>query len=248
MKKGKLFFGLGFILLALVVLLDAFHVLDPMKSAVGDISIIKLLLAVMFLGYAVSQACKRKIEQIFIPLAVAFLLLEENFGALAKPPVDDLVSNWLIIGCAVLLHIGFSVLFSDGGFTVTVHGEQGEEHTEEEYDTVAGKRTRHSSATLTSTVFYIDADTFGTEYVESNLSSTVIRFDNPEKYMGGGELHIENNLGSLVVEIPKEWRFEADIDKFLGSVKIPRENRDLTAPLIRLSIENHLGSVSIQYV
>ena len=248
MKKGKLFFGLGFILLALALLLDAFDALEPIKSAVGEISIVRLLLAFLLVVHVISQISKKKIDQIFISLALVFLLLEKNFGALAKPPVEDLINNWLLIGCAVLLQIGFSVLFSDGFITVTVNGEKGEEHTDEEYDAATGKHTRHSSATLTSTVRYIAADTFGTEYVENNLASTVIRFDSPEKYFGGGVLHLENNLGSIVVEIPKEWRFETDVDKFLGSVQIPRENRDLTAPLIKIFVENNLGSVTLKYV
>ena len=247
MKKGKLFFGLGFILLALAILLDAFDALEPIKSAVGEISIVRLLLAFLLVVHVISQISKKKIDQIFISLALVFLLLEKNFGALAKPPVEDLINNWLLIGCAVLLQIGFSVLFSDGGCVVTIEGA-GERIGEEECDDETGKYTRHSSATLTSTVRYIAADTFGTEYVENNLASTVIRFDSPEKYFGGGVLHLENNLGSIVVEIPKEWRFETDVDKFLGSVQIPRENRDLTAPLVKIFVENNLGAVTLKYV
>ena len=247
MKKGRLFFGIGFVLLALGILLDAFDVLEPIKSAVGEISVVRLLGAFLLLVFVISDITKRKFDSIFIPLALIFILLEKNFGALAKPPVEDLINNWLLLGCAVLFQIAFSILFSDGICTVTIEGA-GEHIEEEECDGETGKHIRRSSATLTSSVRYIAADTFGTEYVENNLASTVIRFDSPEKYLGGGKLHIENNLGSMTIEIPKEWRFETDVEKFLGSVKIPGENRDLTAPLIKIFVENNLGSVTLKYV
>ena len=105
MKKGKLFFGLGFILLALVVLLDAFHVLDPIKSAVGDISIIKLLLAVMFLGYAVSQRIDVWLYHKWWEITTkksgskrAYLWLRNNGSTLISQIINTLIFNLIAFG------------------------------------------------------------------------------------------------------------------------------------------------------
>jgi hypothetical protein len=188
------------------------------------------------------------VKEIFIPLALIFMLLEKNIATVLGLSDPNIINNWLLLGCAVLLQIGFSILFSH--WKVKINFEENTEY-EIEGDGIhasSKSKAKHTKSRFTSSVRYIDGETFGTEWVEGNMASTVIRFENAEKYTGGGTLHLENNLGSMVVELPAIWRFDVDIVNSLGSVVCPSEKGDPTSPLVVIRGENNLGSIHIKSV
>lgn len=232
MKTGKIFWGVGLILVAVALILDALGVLAPITSVVGDISLLAVLAALLLLSYAISKLCSGKVGEIFIPLSLIFMLFEKNIAILCGLNDTNIINNGLLIGCAALLWIGFSILFS------------GHRHERVENGNVRVK----SGSNLTSSVTYIDAASFGEESVENNLGSLVVRFENVDEYKGGGVLDVDNNLGSTVIEVPSSWRFVVNIDNGLGSVSAPSEAGDADAPLLLIKGDNNLGSVSIRFV
>ena len=76
----------------------------------------------------------------------------------------------------------------------------------------------------------------------------MIRFESTDKYTGGGTLHVDNNLGSMVVEVPSSWRFVHNIDNSLGSVAADFDGGNPDGPLLKIEGDNNLGSLSIKYV
>ena len=253
MKTGKLFWGLGIILLAVALLLDGLGVLAPMAEKIGDVSIFALFLVLLLLCHTLSKIRRGKIDDIFVPLALVFMLLEKNIAFWMGREDSDIVNNWLLLGCAVLMQIGFSILFSHSRIKVEI-GDDGDvkidADIEAETEVFVQKRKQHSCKRncFSSCIRYIDAACFGRETIENDLASTVIRFENVGQYTGGGVLYIENNLGSTVVELPASWRFEVDIENSLGSVRYPSEKGDPSMPQVIIRGENNLGSVVIKYV
>ena len=232
MKTGKIFWGLGFILLAITLILDAVGVTVPIESAVGEISLIALLGALLLLSYMISRLVKGKFGEIFVPLAIIFIIFEKNIATFFKLQDQDIINNWLLIGCAILLQIGFGILLSKRKKRGIKYYRDGEVH----------------YANFSSTVRYIDATNFKEEHTENDLGSLVIKFENADKYEGGGILHIDNNLGSTKIEVPSSWRYTYDIDNSLGSVSASNDDGDPAGPLLVIKGENNLGSVSITLV
>ena len=236
MKSEKIFWGLGFILLAVTLLLNAFGVLTPLTSAVGKISFIAIIAGLIFLSYAVNRIIKGKIGEIFVPLSFIFMLFEKNIATLCGLEDENIINNWLLFGCACLLQLGFQIILPKKNRCEfrAVNGD--------------GRKFHRSRSSLDSCVKYIDAESFFEEYIENDLGACTIRFANVEKYAGGGTLHVDNNLGAMSIEVPSSWRFVHDIDNSLGSVSADHDGGNLEGPLLIIKGENSLGALSIEYV
>jgi hypothetical protein len=235
MKLGKIFWGLGFILLAVALILNAVGVLTPFTSFVGEISWLSVLAAILLLAFIIFLIVKGKIGGIFVPLSFIFMLFEKNIAHVCRLEDDNIINNGLVFGCACLLQLGFSILFP-----------------QRRRETKANKKARgnrhRKSSSLSSNVQYIDAESFQDEYIESSLGSCVIRFENVDKYKGGGVLNVENSLGSMEIEVPSSWRFVHNIDNSLGSVSADVDGGNPDGPILKIEGENSLGSLSIEYV
>ena len=235
MKTGKIFWGVGFILVAVAIVLDALGVMAPFASAVGEISLLAVLAAALLVAFIVSRIAEGKIGGIFVPLSLIFMLFEKNIATVIGLSDTNIINNWLLLFCACLLWIGFSILFPGYKRKLKMIKKNGE-------------KTAWSKSELTSSVRYIDASSFGTEWTENNLGSLVVRFENADKYTGGGTLYVENNLGSTVVEVPSSWRLITNMDNSLGSVVTPSDMGDPNAPLLTIKGDNNLGSVVVKFV
>ncbi len=235
MKFNKIFWGIGFILLAVALLLNALGIIAPFTSAIGEVSFIAILGGLLLLSYVIERLIKGKFGEIFLPLALIFMIFEKNIAILCGRDDSNIINNWLLLGCACLLQTGFVILFPP----------KRREH--KSHKKVSGKHHWRSSS-LSSNVKYIDAEFFSEEYIENSLGSCVIKFENADKYTGGGVLTVENSLGSMVIEMPSSWRFIYDIDNSLGSVEADVDGGNPDGPIIKIEGENSLGALSIEYV
>jgi hypothetical protein len=239
MKKGKIIFGLALIFLAVLLILDAFNVLAPLSGIVGEISIWSILLGLILLAFVITRLWKGKISEVFVPLALIFMLFEENISVLFGCVTSNIINNWLVLLIAVLISAGIHMIMNAGKnhfvhTSVTDAGVQ------------ASKRKRAGGSLGHSTV-YIDSETMIPNQVENNLGYCAVYFENPEAYKGNGTLYIENNLGNIKLHIPNAWYAKVDMENNLGGITIPEKN-DPTAPSLYIRGENNLGAVQIVYV
>ncbi len=232
-KTWKLFWGLGFILVAVALVLDALGVLAPIASAVGDVSILAIIAGLFLLCYAVVQLCIGKVGEVFVPLALIFMLFETNIAHIFGIGDDsgNIINNWLLLLCAVMLWIGFGILFSG-------IGRKGKR--------LFINRGANRSGSLGSSVRYIDCDGFKYEEIENDLGTCTVFFENTDKYEGGAVLDIDNDLGSVIINVPENWHVIVKIDNSLGSIQVPKTNA--TGPSLILTGDNDLGSVVIKTV
>ncbi len=243
MKTVRLFWGIGFILLAVVFLLDAMGVLAPITGLVGELSLFTILLGLFILSFTVSRLLKGKIAEIFVPLSILFMLFEKNIAQLLGREDPNLLHNGVVFGCAVLLSIGVSILFSGTGGVIAVKTGKSKKG---DGNTISGTTRGNSKNHLSAGTVYIDAATFQREHMENDLGSLTVRFENAEAYPGGGILYVENNLGSTVIEVPAAWHFQQNIETTLGAVSGGRNGGTPGGPLLTIQGENNLGSVSIR--
>ncbi len=238
MKTGRIFWGVGCILAAVIFILDAVGVMTPFTSAVGEISLPLALVALLFTSYAVSRLIRGKISDVFLPLAVVFMILEKNIAHICGRDDPNLINNWLVLGCAILLSIGFRILFPKKGELVKINiGTD-----------VNSSLGNHLSSNLSSKVEYIDASDFQRKRAENNLGTLTIHFANADRYEGGGEFIIENNLGHTVINVPSSWQFTHSIDNNLGSISAAGQNGNANGPLLAIRGENNLGKITINRV
>ena len=228
----KIFWGLGFVLIAVVLILDALGVLARIISPLGEVSIIALIGGLLLLACVLERIIKGKICEIFIPLSLIFMIFEKNIAHVLGFESNDIINNWLLFGCVCLMQLGFSILFS--GIRRGKRRNRGD-------------RVFESSGSLGSSVKYINCDGFKYEEIENDLGSYTVYFDNVDKYEGGGVLEIDNNLGSMTINVPSGWHIKMDVENSLGGTSIPSEN-NYDGPILTIKGDNNLGSVSIKYV
>ncbi len=232
----KLFWGLGFIIAAVALVLDAFGVFTPFLSAFGEVSILALVGGFLLLCFAISELFKGNLGNFFVPLALIFMIFEKNIAHYFKIGDTDgnIINNWLLLLVAVMLGIGFSILFS--GIKRRRRHKSGCEWN-------LGDNVKVRSS-IGSSVKYIDCEGFKYEAIENDLGACTVFFENVEKYEGDGVLAVENNLGSVVITVPEEWNIVTKIDNSLGGVVAPKPVPG--GPTLTVTGENNLGSISIK--
>ncbi len=231
----KLFWGIGFILVAVALVLDALGILAPISGAIGDVSVIAVIAGLLLLCFTLAMLFRARLGEAVVSLALIFMLFEQNIAYAFKIGDENgnIINNWLLLLCAVMVWIGFSILFS--GIRRKRLGK------------IKGvKINGHRTASIGSSVKYIDCEGFKHEFVENDLGSCVVFFENTDKYVGGGVLHIDNNLGSMVINVPADWVVAVNIDNSLGSVQAPKQVGQ--GPQLSVTGDNNLGSVVIKRV
>lgn len=239
MKTGKIFWGIALILLAVVLLLDAFHVLSPLTGLIGEISVWKIILGLLLLSFVISRLVKRKWSQIFIPLAFIFMLFEENISILCGAVTPELINNWVLFLVAVLLSAGTQILFGANKKHFTKVGVTG--------NTEQMKKSKHAGCSLGHSTVYIDSENMIPNHVENDLGACSVYFENPEAYKGEGTLRVDNNLGAMKIYVPSAWCAKVNVENNLGSITVDEKNHQ-TEPILYICGENDLGSITVSYI
>ena len=93
MKTWKIFFGILFIALAIGLILDAVGVMPVIIDGIGEISVFKIILGIMLVSIVINRIFKLKIGDIFLPLALLFMLFEKNIAYTLKLQDENIINN-----------------------------------------------------------------------------------------------------------------------------------------------------------
>lgn len=236
MKVWKIAIALFCILFAVFGLLEAIGVTPPMESVVGEMSLWRMVCALFLLAIVINFVCKLKVCRTIFFLSLLFMVVEPNIAYVCGVKSGNLINNWLLLLYTVLICIGLSLILG------AIPGRRKMRISVTNGVNVSGKG--YTENNLCSRTVYIDCTTFTEQYMENNMGSTVIRFENADAYTGGGALYIENNLGSVEVCVPENWSVNCQVENNLGGTK-NRANGG-TGPSLTVRGENNLGSIDIK--
>ena len=237
MKTWKIFWGLGFVLAAVLLILDAFGIISPIFATMGGITAWQIIGGLFFFAFTVSRIIKLKISEIFVPLSFIFMIFERNIAYVLGLESENIINNWLLFGCAVLLSIGVGILLPKSLKKDTWSFKINHKNSH---------RTSKGGSGGASTV-YVDCEDFVETSVSNKLGETVVHFENEEHYSGGGILTVDNQLGETVVYVPSSWRVKIDISNNLGAVEQEGKGSE-DGPMLTINGRNSLGAVSIKFV
>ncbi|MBO7170753.1 MAG: hypothetical protein J6W28_06225 [Clostridia bacterium] len=230
MKKSNLFWGLGFLLAATLIILDVIGIIPSLLNAVGEVSVFSLILGFLLLFFIIKQLLKGRLSSIFFPLAFIFMLFEKNIAFLCGLESQDIVNNWLVLLVALLLHLGFAMLLPSRRIL--------RKHK---------KRAVSNNNTLNSATVYVDCASFTPNTVSNRLGECTVYFQNASKYQGEQTLTVSNSLGSMTINVPAAWTAIVDVDNALGSLEAPLYS-DNGGPVLYIKGDNHLGALEIVFV
>lgn len=208
------FFGIVLILGAVVLILEGLHITAGM-----GFTPLKIIGGVLLLAWLIYEIVRLRLSNIFFPIAFLFILFKENIAMwLGKDP-GNFISSWIVLLAALLLTIGFKVLFpSKGG----------------------------SAKKLGNNTIYLDAANLHDQFISDNVGATQLYITNKEAYDGTGVIHIHDNVGNIVLHLPKEWRVFHTSNDIVGVVSIP-ENPDAQDKSITLDISDNVGRIAVVF-
>ena len=243
MKASKILIGLFLIVLAVFLVLDALGVTRPLDSIVGDVSFWQIVGGIALLSVALTSLFKGRIEEIFIPLALVFMIFERNIAFIAGAPEENLINNGVVLLCAVLLSIGLTMILpTRRRFFFIKKGKK----PSQEGDVIIESGSPAFENKLKGSQKYIDCTDFSYQAVSNHLGSVEIYFENTANYKGGGILYVENHLGSVDIHVPADWCVRCEMDNSLGDIDTDGRSNQ-TGPTLTLRGENHLGSIDVCY-
>ena len=203
MKRGRnLFWGLFFIFLALLIILNQLGML-------GQINIISLLISILMLPLIISGIRHRNMSGILFPIAIILILYSKPLGLEKFSPLP-------ILGVALFLSIGLSFFIKPKPyFFESKHiKEMGEDVKEQSEDGIINISTK-----LSSSIKYIDIDNLKKVNIYCSCSGSKVYFDSAK--MNGNEaiVNIEASCSGIELFIPKKWRVENQLNCVISGVE-----------------------------
>lgn len=220
--KSKKTIITALILIAAAILM----ILNGVGVAFGSgIELWRIALGAALLAWLVWVISDKKYHEVFLPLALMFMVFERNIALLFDAKTDNLISNWVLIVAALLLQIGFQMLLP--GVRKTDHSD-----------------VRSSKGKST---FFVDAASLGDYSVVNDLGAASVFIENAEAYRGGGVLNIRNKLGSMQISVPAAWGVTVDVANNMGTVNLPADLA-MGEPKFLITGTNDFGTVTVSRI
>lgn len=237
MRRRKIFWGIFFIVMAMVVVVSKLGILP-------DIGVFSLLATAFLVWMAVDGARHRNFYEIMFAAAFLCIIYDKPLGIEALTP-------WTVLAAALLLSIGLSLLF--GGKA------KRKRSIEFEWDSDGSRGIGSSSEQCSnakvrcennfgSVIRYINSDNFCKASLENNFGSMILYFDNAMIQEDMATVKVENNFGETVLYIPKEWKVQNELEHCFGSINEHGKNMGTSSAELLLKGETNFGNIEIYYV
>lgn len=158
---------------------------------------------------------------------------------------------WTILGIALLVTIGLSIIFhphrnwyhwdwrSDRNFT--------SDWNDDAIDT-SDQSTTVINATMGDTVRYIESDDFKSARIHASMSGVKAYFDKAVIKGDQATIHIEDYMSEVKLFVPKDWQIFNNIDPAMGNVQIFDNNSAHEGPKVYLTGKVNLGGLEVYYI
>lgn len=233
MKHNTWFWGVFFVLAAVFVVVSQF-------ISLAEIGFWSILGAVLLAAVFLQSLIHLNYFGVFLPLALAYWIFQGPLNLIE-------ISPWLLILAAILLSIGFHIIFRKRAKHKYVsHHGQSEHYTVESID----DNNFFFKVSFGAASKYLHAESLKTGQFYCSFGALEVYFDQVALHPEGAEVFIDCSLGEIKLFVPRSWRVIDKLHSGLGSVK--NESRhaaaDVTAPVLTLTGNVSLGAVEIQYI
>ncbi len=202
MKKERLFWGIFFIIRAVLLVISRLEILNT------RISIWMLLLSVIFAATLIKSAIHRSIPGVLFSLAFLCIIYAEPLGITALTP-------WTVLGAALLGSIGAAFLYRperswhqhsthfDGSFS--------------EVETIDGDAMRMESS-FGSSIKYINSEDFRGAGIHCSFGAMKVYFDHAQVPQGQAAVKLDVSFGGVELYIPRSWQVVNQLSAAFGGV------------------------------
>lgn len=240
MKSRRVLWGGFFIASALLLVVNQL-------GYFAGVNLWGLFFTILLIPAIASGLLRRNFFNVFFGIAVLLIIY-------AKPLHITMLVPGTVLAAALLLSIGFSILFNSRYHFGHCHNfgnywrkydHHYEEH--ETVDNVDGNEV-NCCVSMGESCKYIHADSLETGRFECSLGYLKVYFDNVRLHPAGAAIFVDCSLGSMELYIPEEWRVFVNIDSILGNVSEERHINSGAEPALTINGDVHLANLDIRYI
>ncbi len=234
MKNRNWFWGIFFILAAV-------SVIAIQTGSFVEIGIQSLLLGAFLLAIIIASLIRLNAFGVFFPLAFLYMIFWQPLNIVY-------VDYWMVLLAALLVSIGFSIIFGKHHkYRSGCNGSKKDwNRTSESID----DNNPNISIRFGSAGKYLHADNLQGGRFDVSFGELEIFFDEVQLSPEGTEIYVNCSLGSLILNVPKQWRIKENIHVTLGELtnKVRQTNPEENAPNLTISGNLKLGNIEIRYI
>lgn len=237
MKHNNWFWGVFFVLAAVLV------IVSQVTTSFAQIGFWSILAAVLLAAVFIQSLIHLNYFGVFLSLALAYWIFQTPLNLY-------IISPWLLLLAAVLISIGFHIIFSRSSKHRYVKRhctcDDDEWTTIEEID----DNNPYIKVSFGASSKYLHADALKSGQFYCNLGELKVYFDQVQLDPGGAEIFVDCSLGAINLYFPKTWRVVNKLHGSLGGVNEDSRRSEPApdAPQLTVTGNVSLGVVEIFYV
>lgn len=198
MKRKNIFWGLFFIISAVLIILNQFDLLP-------SINIFKLMITLLLIPVILYSIKIRCFSTAIFSLAIICIMFDEVLG------IENL-TPWPILGVALFLSIGLSFIFPHKHTDGSVHYEknwqnEASEDSDENVNLAFGGISK-----------YINSQNLKKVNVNCKFGGAKIFFDKAEIEGNEAIMNVDIDFCGIEMYVPKAWAVKKDVDFIIGGI------------------------------
>lgn len=231
MNKKNIYWGL-------FLLLGAAAIIIGQLGIFAEVSVLKMVFAVLLTGIAISGLVHLEFFGVLFPVSIILILFDQELNITNLTP-------WPILATALLGSIGLSLIFHKNKYYKWSHEEYGQEIVIDDVDTSDVSCYSH----MGSTVKYVNTEEFEKGIIDCSFGAATVYFDNAKMKNDSAVLKLNCSFGGVELYLPRDWQVEQRINVFLGGVdEKSRRNQVNEGPKLIITGQVKFAGVDIYYV
>ncbi len=233
MKKKDVFWGLLFIVAAVLIIVNQFGIF-------AGISMFEIVASVILVGIIIKSVQYINFWGILFPLAGICIIYAEELNITDFTP-------WPALLTALLCSIGLSMIFQRPAFWGFHHFPHDHVFSSsvvnEQDDNVV-----NCSVSFGESMKYVNSDNFERANIKCAFGELKVYFDNAIITSGKADIYLDVSFGEASLFIPKTWKIINDVHVFAGDLGEKNRNIGSDAPVVTIHGNISFGASNIIYV
>lgn len=232
MKKRNVFWGMLFIIAAILIILNQF-------GFFAGISIFKIVVSVFMVGIIIVSIRSISFWGILFPLAVILIMFDEQLNITNFTP-------WPILLTAFLISLGLSLVFNRHSmFVFSINGKEsfGSNIVNEQDGSVV-----NCSTTFGECIKYVNTENFERANIKCSFGDVKVYFDNAKIPSGKADIYLDVNFGDVNLYIPSTWNVVNEVHAFFGDMDARNNSATADSPIVTIHGNINFGDTSIIFV
>ncbi|WP_137597858.1 LiaF transmembrane domain-containing protein [Paucilactobacillus kaifaensis] len=154
---------------------------------------------------------------------------------------------WTLLGAALLLSIGLSLIIRPHGIQHRWHQQNWQEHPET-VTTTDDQSLVDVQVSMSSNIRYVESANFKQANIYAYMANVKVYFDNATIQDEVANINIDGDLSGIELYLPKEWNLKIQTGNFLSGTEEKGLQSTKEGPTVNLAGNLHLSGLTVIYI